>query len=397
MSPDASSFVFVDTPEALAAACEQLRQANILAVDTEFHRENTYYPRFALLQVASRDACYLIDPLALSDLSAIWDVLCDAHILKIFHAARQDLEIILSEAGRLPLPLFDTQIAAALLGFGQQIGFGNLTQRILKKSLPKMESLSDWMARPLNRKQCEYAADDVIYLLPIHRHLEELLAARNRTDWLDEEQAALCDPEGYDTTLDTVFWRVKGVTRLKPRQLAVLRELAAWRETTAQAKDIPRRRIVADEPLFEMARKTSLTLADMARMRGLPGGVYKRFGNELLDAWQRGMDCPKEDWPKPAPRANHMAGTEMRQELLDTLVRLRAEEEHIAANILASRQELAQLASWGGSRRGKAPAIPCLRGWRRKLVGDDLLQLLNGEISLRLDPETALPVIEKTR
>lgn len=397
MSSDDTQVDFIDSPEALARACEHLQQADVLAVDTEFHRENTYYAEFALLQVASREACYLVDPLALSDLSPVWDVLCDSNILKIFHAARQDLEIILSEAGRLPLPLFDTQIAAALLGFGQQVGFGNLCQRILKKSLPKMETRSDWLTRPLSRKQCEYAADDVIYLLPIYRSLKEQLEARGRTDWLIEEQASLCNPESYAIQTETVFWRVKSVNKLKPQQLAVLRELADWREVQAQAKNIPRRRVIADEPLFEMARRSKLELMDMERMRGLPTGIFKRFGNDLLAAWQRGMACPRDQWPKTEPRANHTTGTEIRQELLDTLVRLRAEEEHIAANILASRQELARLASWGKNRHGKAPDIPPLQGWRRELVGNDLLRLLNGEICLRLNTETALPVIEDVR
>ncbi len=387
------NFTYIDSADALKQACEELAKASVLCVDTEFHREKTYYAQFALLQISSRDRCFVIDPTTLDDLTPVWKLMHNPKILKVFHAARQDLEIILLESGALPLPLFDTQVAAALLGFGQQIGFGNLVQRILKKSLPKGESFSDWLARPLTPKQLAYAADDVIYLMPIFQHLNDQLQARGRKTWLDEEQATLCEEKTYLIDKREVFWRVKGVNKLKPRHLAVLRELAAWRESETQKRDMPRRRLMGDETLLEMAKRDSLSTDTMQRMRGLTDGTIRRFGSAIIAAWEKGRNCPEDQWPKLHPRHHHAPGTDMRQELLDTLLRLRSEEESIASNILASQSELGELASWGYKRQGEPPELSLLHGWRRELVGNDMLRLLNGELSLRIDPETALPEI----
>ncbi len=389
-------WLYVDTRETLEHACRQLAGAEVLCVDTEFHRESTYYAEFALIQVASEHDCFLIDPLALNDLSPLWARMHDPSAVKVFHAARQDAEIILHESGALPLPLFDTQIAASLLGYGLQTGFGNLVQRLTGHALSKGESFTDWMRRPLTPKQLAYAADDVIWLMPVYRHLRKELKAHGRLAWLDEEQRTLCNPATYRNEVETVFWRVKGVNKLKPRQLAVLRELAAWREREARRRNLPRRRIVGDEPLVSLARKTHLDAGQIAGIRGLNNGVAKRFGDGILQAWRAGMACPERDWPRPPrPQANS-AGTDMRQELLSALVRLRAEEVRIASSILASKQDITALASWANhdeSRRAETPDIPCLSGWRRELVGEDMLRMLNGELCLRLDPETRRPVI----
>jgi len=392
MSKD--SYIYIDTPETLIQTCEQLKQCNVLAVDTEFHRETTYYPEFALLQIYGNGQCWIIDPIVLNDLTPLWDVLCDPSILKVFHAARQDMEIILKESGKLPLPLFDTQVAAALLGLGQQIGFGNLVQRITKKELAKQESFSDWMSRPLRKKQLEYAADDVIWLMPIYQHLSERLEARGRLAWLDEEQSKLCDIATYQEDNDALLWRVKGVNKLKSRALAVLRELAGWREEQAKQRNLPRRRLIADEPLLEIARRDEVDTEILKRIRGLPQGVVRRFGDDLIRVWKQGKSIPEEQWPKPHRRNHHTTGTDLRLELLDTLLRLKAEAGEISGTILSSKSELSELASWGKQRKLPEPDIACLQGWRRELVGNDLLRLLHGEILLRIDPDSGNPVIE---
>jgi len=390
---------YIDSTGALNLACERLKGASVLCVDTEFHRESTYYPEFALIQIASRDVCYLIDPVAISDLSPLWALMRNPDILKVFHAVRQDAEIILKECGALPLPLFDTQIAAALLGFGLQVGFGNLVQRILNKSLPKAESFTDWLRRPLRPAQLSYAADDVIYLMPVYQHLREQLQAHGRLAWLDEEQVALCTEKTYTNDSENIFWRVKGVNKLKSRQLAVLRELAAWRERQAKEKNIPRRRIVADEPLLTLARKPHLTIEQLSGIRGLNNGVARRFGEEILSAWQQGQRCPESEWPRQKTSTHNSEGTEMRLELLSALVRLRAEEVKIAANILAGKQDIAALASWANHSsepsRGKLPDNPCLHGWRKELIGQDILRMLNGDLCLRLDAKTKMPIIDE--
>lgn len=389
---------YIDSTEALDRACRKLANASVLCVDTEFHRESTYYPEFALIQVASKEACYLIDPVALSDLSPLWALMHNPDILKVFHAVRQDAEIILKESGALPLPLFDTQIAAALLGFGLQVGFGNLVQRILGKTLPKSESFTDWLKRPLRPAQIVYAADDVIYLMPVYQHLREQLQAHKRSGWMEEEQATLCSEKTYDNDPVSVFWRVKGVNKLKPKQLAVLRELAAWRERQAQKQNTPRRRIVADEPLLALARKAQLTFDQLSGIRGLNSGVTRRFGEAMLHAWQQGQQCSESEWPRPKTSSRNSEGTEMRLELLSALVRLRAEEIRIASNILASKQDIAALASWanhGSFSTDNLPDNPCLHGWRKELIGNDMLRMLKGELCLRLDAETKMPVIDE--
>jgi len=391
---DSLAYQYIDTPEGLIKACEVLKTAKVLCVDTEFHREKTYYPQFALLQIGSADAVYIIDPTQIKDLTPVWDVILDPNILKVFHAGRQDLEIILEHAGALPLPMFDTQVAAALLGYGQQVGFGNLVQRITKKNLAKGESFSDWLKRPLTSQQMTYAADDVIYLMPVYQGLKEELQARKRSAWLDEEQAILTSLDTYNIDKQEVFWRVKGVNKLKPKHLAILREFGIWREEQAQRKDIPRRRLVSDDALLELAKRDSLNLDIMGRMRGLNSGVIRRFGETWLQLWQKGHDCDENDRPQLASRKSNTSGTDLRLELLDTLLRLKADEACISSTILANKSELSSLASWGNKPFNDAPDLPCLQGWRFELVGADLLRLLRGEICLRLNPNTGLPVID---
>ncbi len=389
-----TTFEYIDTPEQLTQACQVLESAKVLCVDTEFHREKTYYPQFALLQIGCNDGVYIIDPIAIKDLKPVWDIMLNPDILKVFHAGRQDLEIILEHAGGLPLPMFDTQVAAALLGYGQQVGFGNLVQRITRKALAKGESFSDWLQRPLTKQQLQYAADDVIYLMPIYQALKEELQARKRSTWLDEEQAILTNTGTYLIDKNEVFWRVKGVNKLKPKHLAILRELAAWREEQVQKKDMPRRRLVSDDVLIEIAKRDKLTIDVMNRMRGLHAGVVRRFGDTWLKLWQKGLDCPEADWPKLAARKSNTSGTDLRLELLSTLLRLKADEASISSTILANKSELSALASWGNKPFTDAPDVPCLNGWRAELVGNDLLRLLRGEICLRLNPNTGLPVID---
>ena len=384
---------FIDTHQTLQDACGAIGKCHTLCVDTEFHRENTYYAEFALMQIYGDGTCWIIDPINIADLTPLWDILCNPEIVKVFHAGRQDIEIFLQHAGQLPTPLFDTQIAAALLGYGQQIGFGNLVQRITKKSLRKGESFTDWKARPLTDKQIEYAADDVIWLMPVYQHLRERLEATGRLSWLNEEQQALLNPATYQMDHDTLLWRVKGASKLKGRHLAVLQVLAAWREQAAQQRNIPRRRMISDDALLEIARREKLDRETLSRMRGINHGFIKRFGDEILRLWQQGMTSDESTWPKSPPRRHNQPGTDLRLEMLDTLVRLKAEEGEIAASILTSKSELSELASWGYHCKGEPPAVSCLQGWRYDLVGADLLELLHGKICLHLDPATGLPAI----
>lgn len=378
---------YIDNHEKLIAACKTLAPAQVLCLDTEFHREDTYYPEFALMQISSRQSCFIIDPLTIKDMSPLWQLLHQQSKTKVFHAARQDIEIILRESGCIPAPLFDTQAAASLLGYGLQIGFGNLVQRLLNTSLPKQESFSDWMARPLRPEQLRYAADDVLYLMPIYQQLKHELENAGRLSWLAEEQTTICSVDTYLADPAAMFWRVKGSNKLRPPTLAVLRELAAWRELTAQSENRPRRRIIADETLVEIARQARGGVISFERIRGMRTSVIRKYGQDIQDACQAGKTSPEESWPRPASTPNHRAGTELRREMLSTLVKLRADEEHIAASILADRADLAALASWGG-RNQMPPVVNCMQGWRRELIGEDLIRLLKGEICLCINNES---------
>jgi len=385
--------VYVDTLSKLNEACRRLADAPLLTIDTEFHREKTYYPTLGLVQVAmDGDYCALFDPLALDTLDPLWDVIYQPHSLKVFHAGRQDMEILLLLRGKLPCPIFDTQVAAAMLGLGEQIGFGNLVHLITGRRLAKSESFSDWLVRPLKASQIAYAADDVTYLLPVHRELTERLESCGRLQWLQEEQARLCDKKSYTCHPEEAFWRVKSVTSLRPHQMAILRALATWREKRAMKANQPRRRILADEVLITMARKPHLSLEDMQHMRGMPSATVNRHGKDLLVAWQRGLDCPKDEWPR-IKRNNCNRGSELKAELLSTVVKMRAKEANIAPSMLANRADLCTLAARVDGPGDMPEDVPCLQGWRRNIVGNDLLALLHGKTCLRLDPEGGNPII----
>jgi len=389
----------IHTTELLQQMVAALASSPTLFVDTEFHRETTYWPQFALMQISARNSdnevlCYLIDPLVIEDLEPLWGLLANPDQVKVFHAARQDIEIIHHLSGRLPTPLFDTQVAAALLGYGQQIGFGALVQQITGTALAKQATFTDWMKRPLSAGQQQYAADDVLHLMPVYAHLREQLQARGRSDWLADEQQSLTDPATYELATETIFWRTKGCNRLKPKQLAVLRTLAAWREQAARERDLPRRRLLGDESMVELARQERLDQQKIAAIRGISNGLAKRFGGEIIAAWKEGITCAKADWPQRSKAPTHSAGSSSRAELLTALLQLKADQLEISPSILASKSDIAALASWGGMRN--APALPELRllnGWRRKLIGDEMLDMLAGRVLLKIDPTTHMPVI----
>ncbi|MDX8413221.1 MAG: ribonuclease D [Mariprofundales bacterium] len=389
----------IGTSEQLQQMVEALTSSSTLFVDTEFHRETTYWPQFALMQISARSRdnrllCYLIDPLTIEDLEPLWRLLTNPDQVKVFHAARQDVEIIHHLSGRLPTPLFDTQVAAALLGYGQQIGFGALVQQLTGVTLAKQATFTDWMKRPLSAGQQQYAADDVLHLMPVYFHLSEQLQARGRSDWLDDEQRSLTDPVTYDLAVDTIFWRTKGCNRLKPKQLAVLRPLAAWREQAARERDLPRRRLLGDESMVELARQEHLDQQKITAIRGISNGLAKRFGGEMIAAWKEGVACPKADWPQRSKTPTHSAGSNSRADLLNALLQLKANKLEIASSILASKSDIAALASWGGMRNDpELPDISLLNGWRRKLIGDEMLEMLAGNLVLKIDTTTHMPVI----
>jgi len=368
--------LLIDQPEALAAFAADAAQASWLAVDTEFMRERTYYPRLCLLQIATEANVACIDPIALDDLGPILDVLFDPHIRKVFHAAGQDLEVLYHLTGRVPAPVFDTQIAAALAGFGDQCGYAKLVQGLLDVELPKVHTRADWARRPLSEAELRYAADDVLYLRGVYSRLSEDLQARGRLAWLEDDFAALADPRRYRPDPGTAWRRVKGWMQLKPRQQQVLLRLAQWREQRAMALDRPRRWVLKDEVLLDLARRQPAAPDDLGRIRGLPAAIAQRDGRELLALVAAGAQV------EPQPLAARPQKLQPQQEptvdLLMAALRTLAGGRDLSPGSLASRRDLERLVL--GERD-----LALLEGWRGRICGRALLDILEGRLNLGVE------------
>ncbi len=370
----------IETPDDLQALCRDLRGSPWLAVDTEFMREKTYYPRLCLLQLSNGAISAGVDPLALEELEPLLQLLDDPAVVKVFHAGRQDLEIFHLLWGRLPAPLFDTQLAAAMLGLGDQVGYANLVQQLLGRELEKGHTRTDWCRRPLEPGQLRYALDDVIYLGEIYRILDRRLREQGRGDWLEEEFRLLADPATYRIDPRETWRRVKGHQRLKGVQLAVLRELAAWREEQAIRSDRPRRWILKDEVLLELARRQPAQHRDLQRIRGLEEGTIKRHGEKLLALVAAARQLPREQWPasqRPPPRLT--PEQEAMTDLLMAGLRLLAAAAGVTPSAVAGRRDLERLVA------GETAGLELLRGWRRRVAGEGLERLLRGELALRVE------------
>jgi len=363
----------IKTGPELHELCSKLKGSPWLALDTEFIRDKTYYPNFCLLQISNGTVAASVDPLAIDDLSELVDIIYDSSIVKIFHAGRQDLEIFHQLWGKLPQPLFDTQLAATLLGLGDQIGYGNLVKKITGRELEKGHSRTDWSRRPLSSEQLRYALDDVIYLGDIYLEITTKLKSLGRESWLQEDFAELTDPGTYTIVPDTMWQRIKGNQHLKGMQLAVLQALAAWREQQAEQANRPRRWILKDEILIEMARRQPQDHKALERIRGLETGVIKRNGDTLLKLIAASKELPKEKWPQAKKRAASLTSNqEAMVDLLQCCLRLIAQQEEITPGALASKKELESLVA--GDK-----TIDLLHGWRKALVGDVLVEVLEGK------------------
>jgi ribonuclease D len=359
----------VTTPEQLGAAVFRLQGASRLAIDTEFMRERTYYPQLCLVQVATESDCYLVDPLAGLDLAPLHALLADRSKLKILHAARQDLEVLLLTGGAVPAPDFDTQVAAALLGLPPQCGYADLVARRLGHSIDKGQTRTDWSRRPLTPAQLAYAADDVHHLLQLHAELAAELDARGRGEWLREDCAALEDPALYRTEPADAWRRLKGLGHLGPQEQAAARALARWREERAIASDKPRAWILADEALYALAAQAPASLADLERVAALPPAVIRNRGEELLGliATARGASDSAGTVPapqRPTPEQTRRIGR------LQHEVRAVATDLGVSPEVLAARREVEALVL------GAPGSSVLLRGWRRAVVGERLLALL---------------------
>ena len=375
--------------EAVDALCDRLIESSVIAIDTEFMGEEHFIPRLELIQVATEGGGAVIDFPAVQGSKAMarfWDIVGDPRVEKVLHAGRQDLELFAHHAGRLPKPFFDTQIAAALVGYGAQTAYANLVQRVQGVKLDKAHTFTNWSQRPLSHEQLVYALDDVTYLLPIHKHLRQKLAVMGRLDWVDEEFSRLENSLGAQAR-DPLerYQRIRGWESLKPRSAGVLRDLAAWREGEARRRNVPRGRVVRDEVLVQLARQTPRTLDQLRSMRGMYSSEVERNGQALLATMQQALARPESEWPnvprdrKPDPESTGVL------ELLQSVLKSKAALENIAPTLIATTGDLQALVERPSTEEGVD--IPVLRGWRRTLIGDTLLSVLAGNLEVWIDPQ----------
>jgi ribonuclease D len=372
---DTAQLQYIDTAGALLAFCNRIAGADWIALDTEFLREKTYYPKLCLLQIATPDVVACVDPLALDDLDPLLDLIFDPGITKVMHSARQDMEIFFHLRGAAPAPVFDTQIAALLLGYPDQIGYGNLVRELLGVSLEKLHTRADWSLRPLSDPQLQYAADDVIYLVEVYRQLQAKLQQLGRLEWLAEDFQQLSSADLYLTHPEQAWLKVKGSNRLKGASLAVLQSLAKWREERAIRSDRPRGWILRDDALIEIARHRPASVAALGKLRGLSERLVSKSGAELVAVVAQAGDSKPQPFPNAADRVRLTPVQDALVDAMLALVRLSGAQHALNPAVLASRKELEKLAL------GNADT-DVMHGWRRKLVGEQLQALLDGELGL---------------
>ena len=368
--------LFVDTESGLAELCEKLRGQPVLALDTEFLREKTYYAQLCLLQVAAEGVIACIDPLAV-DLDPLLDIIYDPNVVKVMHSARQDMEIFFDLRGDVPRPLFDSQIAATLMGFGEQVGYANLVQQMLEVTLDKIATRTDWSQRPLDAEQISYAADDVRYLFTLYHQQVELLSSKGRLSWLQDDFDAMSDRTTYAPHPENLWKRVKGAQKLSSPQLAVLRGLAIWREERAQASNRPRRWILKDEVMVDLARRSPMQMEDLAKIRGIEERLLSKHGEALLKVIADAKATDPDTWPTRSKSQRLTAEQDAVVDLLMAVVRLRGNEHDVSPSLLASRKQLEALVL--GDEES-----PVLHGWRAGLAGRDLRAVLSGEKAVRV-------------
>jgi len=369
----------ITTSRQLAQACARLAKHPFVTVDTEFLRETTYFPILCVVQMASTDEAVVVDAMASGlDLKPFFDLMANEKVLKVFHAARQDIEIVWHRAGLIPHPIFDTQVAAMVLGYGDSISYDQLVQRITGDHLDKSNRFTDWARRPLTEAQVVYAMSDVTHLRDVYLALSEDIAKRGRIDWVLEEMKVLTSPDTYRLDPESAWERLKTRVR-KPKELAVLIEIAAWREREARARDVPRGRVLKDDVLGDVAVQAPTTAEKLASLRSLPKGFERsKWGEGILQAVARGLARDPKSLPR-LERAKQAANGTAIVELLKVLLRMTAERHAVAAKVIATVDDLDRIAA------DDEADVPALRGWRRELFGDMAIALKHGRVALAIE------------
>jgi ribonuclease D len=382
---------FITTTPELSELCRRLSQHSFVTVDTEFIREQTFWPKLCVVQLAGPGEEAIVDPLATGiDLAPFYDLMANERVVKVFHAARQDLEIVWNQAHLIPHPIFDTQVAAMVCGFGESVSYVSLVKQLTGQNLDKTSRFTDWARRPLSEKQLVYALADVTHLRDIYSRLMEELEASGRVRWLDEEMAELTSPSTYETRPEEAWRRLK--LRVRNRKgLAVLIELAAWRDKLAQSLDVPRSRILRDEALYDIANSTPTDTAQLGHLRSLSEG-FSRSGRakEIVEAVNRGL---KRD-PRTLPPTREGTGLPAEKlatvELLRVLLKACAARSKVAPRLIADAEHLERLAA------EDEPDIPALKGWRYELFGAEAQRLKRGELALKIEKGEVVPLAVKS-
>ena len=369
----------ITTSGDLATACDRLAKHRIITVDTEFLRETTYYPLLCVVQMASPDDAVVVDTLADGiDLQPFFTLMANEAVLKVFHAARQDIEIIVHRANIVPHPIFDTQVAAMVLGYGDSIAYDQLVERITGHRPDKTHRFTDWSRRPLTKEQLHYAVSDVTHLRDVFTALDADLKKRGRNDWVSEEMEILTSPRTYDFHPERAWERLKTRVR-KPKELAVLMEVAAWREQEAQSRDVPRSRVLKDDAVGDIATHAPNALEKLANLRSLPKGFERsKWGTDIIAAVQRGLARDPNTLPKLEKPRNNSNGAAI-VELLKVLLRMTSERHAVASKVIATVDDLEQIAA------NDQADVAALHGWRRELFGEAALSLKHGRLALAIE------------
>lgn len=370
----------ITTTDDLKAFCDGLKGAPFVTVDTEFMREKTYWSRLCLIQLAGPDRAVAVDPLAPGmDLGPFYEFMNDGQTLKVLHGGRQDVEIFYHDTGRIPGPLFDTQIAGMVCGFGDQVSYEVLVHDLTGTSIDKGSRFTDWSARPLSERQVDYALSDVLHLRPVYEKLKTRIDRFGRMSWLDEEMGILTDPSTYENPPEEAWRRIK-LHNHRPRTLGILQAICAWREVEARRINIPRGRLIKDEALAEIAGHPPTTLEMLGRIRSVgPGFAQGSKGHELLEVIKNAMNRPESECPKFEKKPHLPPGLAPTIDLLRVLLKLKCDEHHVAPKLLASAADLELIAAFDDAD------VPAMKGWRHDIFGKAAMELKSGRLALGIE------------
>ena len=380
MNPQ-QDYDYIDSDADLARFCSALGAATCCAIDTEFIRESTYYPELALIQISADGLLACIDPLAIGEFAPLAEVLVRDSLLKVFHSSSQDLEILYQKFGQVPTPVFDTQLAAAVLGYSHQISYADLVQQVTGVGLEKKHTRANWMRRPLSADELDYAMDDVRYLLAVYEHLNERLEATRRRSWLDKDLQAMCNPENYQVDKSELWKRLKGVQKLKGEKLQIASDLCQWREEVAQQQNRPRRWIIKDDVIVEIARQKPGNVDALAGIRDLSAKTVKRHGEKLLKIIERAAQIDASQWPRHDRIKSLDSGQLALGDCLMALCRIIADQNDISLATLVTRKDIDNLILNQKSSR-------LTQGWRYAMAGEKLLEFIHGQSAISVEHQS---------